>query len=88
MAKHPTLAERNRPQTPADPAATMQNTIMQQLARTGRASLPTASSDLHSNGMPTLADRVRVEGYKAQVGKGPKKGSVPSVKPRKKARRK
>ena len=84
MAKHPTLADRNRAAAPAaDPQANMINSISRQLDMTGRASVPGASADLRSKGRPTLADRIRVEGMAAQLGKGPKLGNMPGEKAKK-----
>jgi hypothetical protein len=46
-------------------AASAQMQVMAQLAGGGRAAVPWLSQDLHSAGLPTLADRVRKDGIAA-----------------------
>lgn len=78
MTKHPTLAERSgrgkvigharTAPPPADPMAEMQATLQRM------------NTDLRADGgLPTLADRIAVEGYAAQLGKEKPKRRLRSV---------
>ena len=81
MAKQrTTLADRSRPKPDTDPTEEMKRRFLQ-----------TVQTDLHAkSGLPTLAERMKVEGVKAQMGKEKPRKQLPtldSLRGRKKGKR-